>query len=109
MTDADGDLLLRWSRGLRPRKPQGVFRRTRGRFGIGEVGIDDQGRRHNIPQGEGVEQGDPIVSLMFSVAIHRSLRSAKEFLEPDETMFAILDDVHGRIQGALFAGGSPCG
>ena len=42
----------------------------------------------------GVEQGDPLSPLLFSLAIHASLRRANESLRPGEYLFAFLDDVY---------------
>ena len=55
---------------------------------------DESGTDHRISQGEGVEQGDPLAPLLFSLAIHRALRNAQDFLEAGESMFAFLDDVY---------------
>ena len=55
---------------------------------------DDAGRVHQIPQAEGVEQGDPLSPLLFSLAIHAALRQANEELQPGEHLFAFLDDVY---------------
>ena len=52
------------------------------------------GRVHSIPQAEGVEQGDPLSPLLFSLAIHAALRQANDDLLPGEHLFAFLDDVH---------------
>ena len=38
---------------------------------------DDAGVDHRISQGEGVEQGDPLAPLLFSLAIHRALCRAQ--------------------------------
>ena len=55
---------------------------------------DDAGVDHRISQGEGVEQGDPLAPLLFSLAIHRALCRAQDYLRPEESMFAFLDDVY---------------
>ena len=55
---------------------------------------DESGTDHRISQGEGVEQGDPLAPLLFSLAIHRALRNAQEFLQAGESVFAFLDDVY---------------
>ena len=38
---------------------------------------DDSGQRHEIRQHEGGEQGDPLMPLLFSLAIHNSLAEVK--------------------------------
>ena len=55
---------------------------------------DEAGQVHQIPQAEGVEQGDPLSPLLFSLAIHASLRRANESLRPGEYLFAFLGDVY---------------
>ena len=49
---------------------------------------------HDIHQHEGGEQGDPLMPLLFSLAIHDALQRLKEGLFPRELLFAFLDDVH---------------
>ena len=49
---------------------------------------DAQGQVHQIPQAEGVEQGDPLSPLLFSLAIHASLRRANESLRPGDRVTA---------------------
>ena len=55
---------------------------------------DDDGRVHVIRQAEGVEQGDPLSPLLFSLAIHAALRQANAELQPGEYLLAFLDDVY---------------
>ena len=55
--------------------------------------VDSEGVRHDIQQHEGGEQGDPLMPLLFSLAIHDALPEIKENLEPGEHLFAFLDDV----------------
>ena len=56
---------------------------------------DDEGHRHEIiEQHEGGEQGDPLMPLLFSLAIHNALAAVKEELEAGEMLFAFLDDIH---------------
>ena len=38
---------------------------------------DEVGRRHEVQQHEGGEQGDPLMPLLFSLAIHNALKEAK--------------------------------
>ena len=53
---------------------------------------EDEGHRHDIEQHEGGEQGDPLMPLLFSLAIHNAL-AVKEELEAGEMLFAFLDDM----------------
>ena len=55
---------------------------------------DDEGHRHDIEQHEGGEQGDPLMPLLFSLAIHNALEAVKEELEAGEMLFAFLDDMY---------------
>ena len=55
---------------------------------------DDQGERHEIRQSEGGEQGDPLMPLLFCLAIHNSLVAAKAEMQAGEQLFAFLDDVN---------------
>ena len=47
----------------------------------------------DIPQGEGGDQGDPLMPLLFSFVLHPSLRSAANLLREREKTIAFLDDV----------------
>ena len=55
---------------------------------------DSQGQHHVIEQHEGGEQGDPLMSLLFSLAIHNALAEVKANLRGDEHLFAFHDDVY---------------
>ena len=55
---------------------------------------DDQGERHEIRQSEGGKQGDPLMPLLFFLAIHNSLVAAKAEMQMCEQLFAFLDDVN---------------
>ena len=55
---------------------------------------DSSGTCHDIHQHEGGEQGDPLMPLLFSLAIHDALQRVKEGLFPGELLFAFLDDVY---------------
>ena len=46
-----------------------------------------------IPQGEGGEQGDPLMPMLFSLGMHPAVVAAQERLRPAERIFAFLDDV----------------
>ena len=55
---------------------------------------DDRGVTHDIPQGEGGEQGDPLMPLLFSLGLHASLKSISDRLLITEKIFAFLDDMY---------------
>ena len=48
----------------------------------------------DIQQGEGGEQGDPLMPLLFALGLHRALTAVRERLLPSEKVFAFLDDVY---------------
>ena len=50
--------------------------------------------QHPICQGEGGEEGDPLMPLLFSLVIHDSLRDVKRGMQEDDELFAFLDDVY---------------
>ena len=53
---------------------------------------DGLGAAHDIVQGEGGEQGDPLMPALF--AIQPALRETEGLLQDGEAIFAFLDDVH---------------
>ena len=53
-----------------------------------------RGVTHDIPQGEGGEQGDPLMPLLFSLGLHTSLKSISDRLLTTEKIFAFLDDIY---------------
>ena len=55
---------------------------------------DAERQRHSIGQHEGGEQGDPLMPLLFSLAIHDALEEVQAELEDGELLFAFLDDVY---------------
>ena len=55
---------------------------------------DEAGDLHEIRQHEGGEQGDPLMPLLFSLAIHNALLEAKLEMLDGEELFAFLDDVY---------------
>ena len=55
---------------------------------------DDHGRFRQIRQHEGGEQGDPLMPLLFCLAVHSALMAVQEQLLPGECIFAFLDDVY---------------
>ena len=52
---------------------------------------DETGEVHHIQQGEGGEQGDPLMPLLFCLAQHPALVAANERFEAGEHLFAYLD------------------
>ena len=54
---------------------------------------DESGHRHETQQHEGGEQGDPLMPLLFSFAIHNALEEAKREMVDGEELFAFLDDI----------------
>ena len=55
---------------------------------------DDAGQRHEVHQHEGGEQGDPLMPLLFSLAIHNALVDVKLEMRAGEELYAFLDDVY---------------
>ena len=55
---------------------------------------DQDGVRKQVWQHEGGEQGDPLMPLLFSLAVHDALSAVKERMLPGEELFAFLDDVY---------------
>ena len=55
---------------------------------------DDAGTVHHIVQGEGGEQGDPLMPLLFALGQHGALQAVQNSLGPTERLLAFLDDVY---------------
>ena len=55
---------------------------------------DEEGNLHEIRQHEGGEQRDPLMPLLFSLAIHNAFNEAKQEMLDGEELFAFLDDVY---------------
>ena len=55
---------------------------------------DEEGVVHEIDQGEGGEQIDAMMPLLFSLGQHNALHAVQERLLPNERLFAFLDDVY---------------
>ena len=55
---------------------------------------DSMGTVHHIPQGEGGEQGDPLMPLLYALGQHSALVAVSERLRDDEILFAFLDDLY---------------
>ena len=52
----------------------------------------DDGEIHYIPQGEGGEEGDAMMPLLYSLGQHRALQAVAEQMQEGEHLFAFLDD-----------------
>ena len=55
---------------------------------------DAEGEVHSIAQGEGGEQGDPMMPLLFAVGQHHALDTVSRSLREDERFLAYLDDIY---------------
>ena len=55
---------------------------------------DASGTVHTVHQGEGGEQGDPLMPLLFSVGQHAALEAIQRRLFPTEKLLAFLDDIY---------------
>ena len=54
----------------------------------------DEGAAHNVHQGEGGEQGDPLMPAFYALAQHPALQDLHTQLQDGEAVFAFLDDVY---------------
>ena len=65
------------------------------------------GVTQHIHQGEGGEQGDPLMPMLFALRQHPVLVAAQERLRGNELLFAYLDDIYAVCRsdrvGAIFA------
>ena len=55
---------------------------------------DDARHGHRIQQGEGGEQGDPLMPALCALAQHPALAELQGQLLPGEAVFAFLDDIY---------------
>ena len=55
---------------------------------------DGEGNVHSVVQGEGGEQGDPLMPALFALAQHPALEAVQASLQPQEALFAFLDDIY---------------
>ena len=55
---------------------------------------DDAGTTHTIEQGEGGEQGDPLMPALFALAQHEALVEAQRRMHSNDHLFAFLDDIY---------------
>ena len=54
---------------------------------------DEDGVNHDPLQGEGREQGDPLMPALFALGLHVALVAVQAGLLPSERLFAFLDDI----------------
>ena len=59
-----------------------------------DVFYDAEGAVHEIRQGEGGEQGDPLMPALHALGQHAALLQAHTALGPKEDLYAYLDDVY---------------
>ena len=64
---------------------------------------DHTGHPHLISQGEGGEQGDPLMPALFSLGQRAALQAIQEQLHPNELLLAYLDDVYAVVPPPEFA------
>ena len=55
---------------------------------------DDEGVVHVIDQGEGGEEGDPLMPLLFSLGQHTAQKAVQWQLQLGELVFAHMDDIY---------------
>ena len=55
---------------------------------------NDSGEVQTVTQGEGGEQGDPLMPALFSLGLHDSLAEARGAMHEDDWLGAYLDDVY---------------
>ena len=55
---------------------------------------DERGVNHEIPQGEGGEQSDPLMPVLFALRLHQALIAVQANLLPSECVLAFLDDIY---------------
>ena len=64
---------------------------------------DDEGVEHEITQGEGGEQGDPLMPALFSLGQHNALQQAVTELHQKDHLLGFLDDIYVIITRARAA------
>ena len=55
---------------------------------------DERGIAHEVRQGEGGEQGDPLMPCLFALGQHEALQQARHHLHPSDALYAFLDDIY---------------
>ena len=55
---------------------------------------DERGIAHEVRQGEGGEQGDPLMPCLFALGQHEALQQARHHLHPSDALYAFLNDIY---------------
>ena len=55
---------------------------------------DERGIAHEVRQGEGGEQGDPLMPCLCALGQHEALQQARHHLHPSDALYAFLDDIY---------------
>ena len=63
-------------------------------YGSPHLWEDEMGVVQHIPQGEGGEQGDPLMPMLFALGQHQALVQTQARLRNNEKVMAFLDDIH---------------
>ena len=82
-------------RGLRMENGDQIFPSVRCFYGRTSIYLweDEVGDTLEIPQGEGGEQGDPFMPLLFSLGQHTAMEPVQRRLHGNEKVFVFLDDI----------------
>ena len=59
---------------------------------------NEDGQVHEIVQGEGGEQGDPLIPTLFALGQHAALVAVQDILFPSEKLFAFLYDIYAVVK-----------
>ena len=55
---------------------------------------DERGVAHEVWQGEGGEQVDPLMPCLLALGQHEALQQARHHLHPSDSLYAFLDDIY---------------
>ena len=58
------------------------------------VFYDAEGHAHDVQQGEGGEQGDPLMPSLFALGQHQALLETRARLHSSSALYAFLDDIY---------------
>ena len=58
------------------------------------IWADEHGHPHEVEQGEGGKQGDPLMPALLCLAVQSALTAAQGERREGEAVFAYLDDVY---------------